>query len=54
VFQWLTDKGKNGWSDQQPSWNFAKYVVDEHGILTNYFDPAISPMSDEVLESILK
>lgn len=54
VFQWLTDKSKNGWSDQQPSWNFSKFVVDEAGILTNYFDPAISPMSDEVLESVTR
>ncbi len=54
VFQWLTDKSKNGWNDQQPSWNFSKYIVDEQGILTDYFDPAISPMSHEVLESINK
>ena len=54
VFKWLTDKGKNGWNDQQPSWNFSKFVVDEEGVLTNYFDPAISPLSDEVVESLTK
>lgn len=54
VFQWLTDKSKNGWNDEQPSWNFSKFVVDENGILTNYFDPAISPLSDEVVESLAK
>jgi glutathione peroxidase len=54
VYKWLTDKTKNGWSDQAPSWNFSKYLVDERGILTSYFDPAVSPLSDEVLESIIK
>ena len=52
VYQWLTDKNKNGWNNQQPSWNFAKYIVNENGVLTGYFDPAISPLSDEVLKYI--
>ena len=52
VFQWLTDKTKNGWNNKQPSWNFSKYLVDEKGILMNYFDPAISPLSDEVKKAI--
>ena len=52
VFQWLTDKNKNGWNDKQPSWNFSKYIVDEQGTLTAYFDPAISPLSEEVLKAM--
>jgi glutathione peroxidase len=52
VFQWLTNKAKNGWNDKQPSWNFSKYLVNEQGVLTNYFDPAISPLSDEVERAI--
>lgn len=52
VYRWLTDKTKNGWNDQQPSWNFSKYIINENGALTHYFDPAISPLSDEVVSSI--
>lgn len=52
VFQWLTDKAKNGWNNKQPSWNFSKYLVNEQGILINYFDPAISPLSREVKKMI--
>jgi glutathione peroxidase len=52
VFQWLTQKEKNGWNDQQPSWNFSKYLINEEGILTHYFDPAISPLSAEVVTAI--
>ena len=52
VFQWLTDKTKNGWNNQFPSWNFSKYLINEKGVLMNYFDPAISPLSEEVLKAI--
>ena len=54
VFQWLTDKTKNGWTSKKPSWNFSKYLVNEQGILTNYFDPTISPTGKEVTEAINK
>jgi len=54
VFKWLTDKTKNGWTSKKPSWNFSKYLVNEQGVLINYFDPSISPVSKEVLEAIKK
>ncbi|HET9747332.1 MAG TPA: glutathione peroxidase [Chitinophagaceae bacterium] len=54
VFQWLTDKDKNGWTSKKPSWNFSKYLVNEKGILINYFDPSISPTSKEVVDAIKK
>jgi glutathione peroxidase len=52
VYKWLTDKTKNGWNVQQPSWNFSKYIINEQGVLTSYFDPAISPLSDWVLKAL--
>lgn len=52
VFDWLSDKNKNGWNNKQPSWNFSKYLVDERGVLTHYFDPAISPDSKEIMEAL--
>jgi len=54
VFQWLTDKNKNGWTSKKPSWNFSKYLVNENGILVNYFDPSISPTGSEVKAAIKK
>lgn len=54
VFKWLTDPSQNGWNKRQPSWNFSKYLVDEQGMLINYFDPAISPMDKDVLNAIEK
>jgi glutathione peroxidase len=52
IFKWLTDKTKNGWNEQPPSWNFSKYLVDEEGKLTNYFDPSVSPLSEEIIKAV--
>jgi len=52
VFQWLTDKTRNGWNEKQPSWNFSKYLINEQGVLINYFDPSISPLGDKVKKAI--
>ncbi|MEO7393892.1 MAG: glutathione peroxidase [Chitinophagaceae bacterium] len=52
VFQWLTDSTKNGWNNKFPTWNFSKYLVNEKGMLTNYFDPSVSPMNIEILNAI--
>jgi glutathione peroxidase len=52
VFQWLSQKNKNGWNDKEPNWNFSKYLVDEAGVLTHFFDPAVSPLSKEVVQAV--
>lgn len=54
VFNWLTHKAQNGWNEKAPSWNFSKYLIDEQGTLTHYFDPSISPLSDEVINAVKK
>ena len=54
IFKWLTDPSQNGWNDQQPTWNFSKYLLNENGMLTHYFDSAISPMDDVVINAIGK
>jgi len=52
VFEWLSNSRENGWNDQQPTWNFSKYLVNEQGVLTHYFDPSVSPLSPEVLSAL--
>jgi len=52
VYQWLTDTSQNGWNTKVPSWNFSKYLVNEKGVLTHYFDPAVSPASEAVNKAI--
>lgn len=52
IFHWLTDKELNGWNDQEPTWNFSKYLIDHHGNLMYYFDPSVSPLEKEVIAAI--
>ncbi len=52
VFQWLSNAAKNGWCNQAPAWNFSKYLINENGVLTNYFAPIVSPLSNEVVKAI--
>lgn len=54
VFKWLSDSTMNGWNNKQPSWNFSKYLINEEGQLVHYFDPAVSPLSNEVISAIEK
>ncbi len=52
IFRWLTDETLNGWNDQEPTWNFCKYLVDENGKLIKYFDTAVSPQSEEIKNAV--
>ena len=52
VYRWLTDASQNGWNNKPPSWNFSKYLVNEEGVLVNYFGPTVSPMSDDILNAL--
>jgi glutathione peroxidase len=54
VYQWLTNANLNGWNNKYPSWNFCKYLIDENGVLTHYFDPSISPLSAPIINAIKK
>jgi len=52
IYQWLTEKSKNGVTDSKVSWNFQKYMIDEDGLLVDFVSPKKSPMSDEIIEWI--
>ncbi len=52
VFQWLTQRERNGWCDHQPDWNFSKYLINEKGTLSHYFGPSISPLEPTVLDAV--
>ncbi len=52
LYAWLTNKELNGWNEQAPSWNFSKYLINEAGMLTDYFDPGFDPAGSEIALAI--
>lgn len=52
VHKWLSDMSLNGWCNQEPAWNFCKYLVNEKGELTHYFPMTVDPMAKEVTAAI--
>lgn len=54
VHQWLTDKSKNGWNTNEPSWNFGKYLIDEKGKLIAFYPSKVKPMDPEIILNLKK
>ena len=52
LYRWLSDKDMNGWNDQEPTWNFCKYLIDEEGKLVDFFPSKVSPMDKEITKHI--
>ena len=48
LYQWLTQKDKNGISNSNVKWNFQKYLVSDSGELINYFYSTTSPKSSKI------
>ena len=49
VYQWLTQKAKNGATDSVVKWNFGKYLINEDGSLHTVLASGVDPLSDAVL-----
>ena len=48
IYQWLTQKAKNGVLDANISWNFNKFLLDENGKMIAYFPSNVKPESDAI------
>jgi len=48
VYQWLTQKSKNGVMDSDVKWNFQKYLIDEKGNLKEVMYSKENPLSEKV------
>lgn len=49
IYQWLTQKSKNGILDASISWNFNKFLIDENGKMMAYFPSNVKPDSEYIL-----
>jgi len=54
VYKWLCHKDENGWNDKVPTWNFCKYLVNEEGVLTNFWESKVDPLGPEIAEALVK
>lgn len=52
IYQWLTQKSKNGKMDTEVKWNFQKYMIDENGELVDFLKPRKSPMDEKIISWI--
>lgn len=52
LYAWLTDKNQNGWNEQEPSWNFCKYLINEKGELVEFFASKIKPEDAEFQKAL--
>ena len=52
VYQFLTQKDKNGVMDSKVTWNFQKYLLDEKGQLVEVISPRTAPDDEQVIRWI--
>lgn len=52
LYNWLSNKDLNGWNNQEPSWNFCKYLINKDGKLTHFFESKITPENPEFLQAV--
>jgi glutathione peroxidase len=52
LYRWLTQKAENGVMDQEVTWNFQKFMIDEEGRLVDVVMPRESPLSDKIVKWI--
>lgn len=52
VYQFLTQKNKNGLEDSEVAWNFQKYLLDKEGNLVKVISPQTLPDDDAIVKWI--
>lgn len=52
LYQFLTQKQRNGFEDSEVSWNFQKYLIDKEGRLVEVIDPQTLPDDPAIIDWI--
>jgi glutathione peroxidase len=52
VYEYLTQKAKNGLQDSDVEWNFQKYLINQNGELEKVIKPQTAPTDSSVIEWI--
>ena len=53
VYQFLTQKSKNGLKDSDVAWNFQKYLINEKGELEKVIAPTVLPTDSSIVSWIV-
>ncbi len=54
LYQYLTQKSQNGFSDNEVKWNFQKYLIGRDGKLEGVISPKVSPLNTQITEWIVE
>ena len=54
IYQWLTEKAKNGKMDTEVQWNFQKFMIDENGNWVDFIPPREDTFSEKIAQWIEK
>lgn len=54
IYQFLTQKSKNGLQDSEVAWNFQKYLLNEKGKLVKVISPKTLPTDQEIIDWLTK
>jgi len=49
IYQFLTQRARNGVKDSEVQWNFQKYLIDEQGHLVEVIEPAVLPVDEKIV-----
>ncbi|PZD76982.1 glutathione peroxidase [Mesonia sp. K7] len=52
LYQFLTQKSKNGFEDSEVEWNFQKYLINEKGELVDVVSPRTLPNDKQIISWI--
>jgi len=52
VYQWLTQKSRNGKMNSEIAWNFQKYLINENGNLVDMVEPKVKPDDSKIVSWI--
>lgn len=52
LYKWLSQKDKNGVSDEQVTWNFQKFAIGPQGDWQTVFSPEMMPLDEQIIDWI--
>ena len=52
LYQWLTQKARNGKQNSSVKWNFQKYLIDEHGEFIDFFYSITKPFNSRITKHL--